>query len=646
MRRLFVCLVVLSAAALTAHFFSAVARLSADELAARCADFAVERMSLVVPAFRETEIPALLLGYFLRPGAYAISRVGVDPATMPGLCFAALIGWWLWLTAVRLTWSVAGQGCGLINAAMFHVWIRLAIPWRPPYRIYLGFRRWWKQFRYGPRATAAWTGILAAMTLIYKPGDCVYLGRLWMFGVGLWQSLGLRGPRHVTVVAASGAGKTRWLMAWLGMMHAKASAFVIDIDGQIVNSLGRPLERKGHKVLNLDLYGLTRFPCACWNAVDEITRAVKRHGRAAAVRFAQTLAEALIKDDNKHQPVFATSARVFLLGLILYVWMFEPEERRNLVRVRELLTRGLPELVLDPEQDPFDVLLSVMEQSVEYDDECGGKIVAVIARAAGVMKAGKTREGNPFRSTAISQTSWLDLPEIAAISQRSDFACEDLKTGNLCLFVCVPVVDIQTKLSGWVRALTMMGLYAFQNMPGNRTIPCVFAIDETPNLGRMELLETAAPVFRRFGVRLVIVTQDLERLRQMYPNSWGGFIGNSQCTLWMSTDHQETLEYLSRILGTTTYIEEISSAGWFSKGPRRVDRCERPLMTPDQLREFLDPERGQFIVTRTGKPPLRVSYAGYDKALAIDDYDRDLNFREPLLRAMTRGIVNWIRPQK
>src|SRR5262249_20846890 len=151
-------------------------------------------------------------------------------------------------------------------------------------------------------------------------------------------------------------------------------------------------------------------------------------------------------------------------------------------------------------------------------------------------------------------TAWLDLPEIAAISQRSDFVGEDLKTGNPCVFVCLPVVDIQTKLSGYVRALTMMILYAFQNMPGQLKIPCAFCLDEFPSLGRIEALESAAPVFRKYGVRLVTVMQDLERLRQAYPQSWGGFLGNSQATLWMSTDHQQTLEHLSNVLGVTTYI--------------------------------------------------------------------------------------------
>lgn len=594
----------------------------------------------------------LLIAWILTPGAYVLWYLGFDIRTRAELIVAALISWPSWLTAARLAWFGGGKHLGIASLRHFHWWVNLSLPWRPLYKIWLRIIGWYRQFRYGSQATAAWTGLFAAMTLFFKPGDCVYLGLLWVAGIGLYQPLGIRGPRHVTVVASAGSGKTRWLMAWLGMLHKDASAFVIDTDGQIINGLGRALQDAGHKIVNLDLFNLNNFPKSCWNAIQELDAAAKRHGRQAVVRFAQTLAEALIREDNSHQPVFANAARTFLHGLILYVWLFEPEERRNLVRVRELLTKGLPEMALDPKQDAFETLLSYMMQaSALIDDECEGKITEVIARAASVMKGGKSRDGNPFRGTALSQTSWLDLPEVAAISQRSDFACEDLKTSNPCVFICAPVTDIQTKLSPWVRALTMMTMYTFQNMPGRMKIPCAFCLDEMPSL-RIELLDTAAPVFRKYGIRLVVVTQDLEKLQQAYPRSWGGFIGNSQCTIWMGSDHQATLDYLSKELGTRTYVERIEGGNWlsrllgFSKTPPRYQKIDRILMHPHQLREFLDPERGQIIVTRTGKPPVRVSYEGFPEALAVWEYEPDRNFGEKFLRALTRRIVNWLRPPR
>ena len=589
---------------------------------------------------------------FLTPGSYALWYLGLDSDTSNKLIVAALTSWWAWLTAARLIWYIVGRAFGFASLRDFHWWLAIALPWRQPYRVWLRFMAWWRQFRYGSRATAAWTGALAAMTLVFKPGDCVFLGRLWIAGVGLIQTMGLKDSRHVTVVGGSGGGKTRWVKAWFGMLHKKASALVVDTDGEIVNALGRALARASHKIINLDPYGLSHFPGACWNPIQELDRAEKRHGRQAVVRFGQTLAGALIQEDNSHQPVFSNSARTFVHGLLLYCWLIEPVERRNLVRMRELLTRGLPEQVIDPKQDPFDVLLSFMMQAASLqDDGCSGAITDVIARAASVMKSGKTRDGNPFRTTAMSQTSWIDIPEVAATLLRSDFACEDLKTGNPCVFICAPVTDIQNKLAGWVRALTMMTGYAFENVPGRLKIPSLWIIDEMPSLGRIEMLETAAPVFRRFGVRLVVIIQDIEKLQQAYPKSWEGFFGNAMCVIWMMTGHWKNLELLCKMLGNYTHTEKIEGGNWFmrmiglSKIPPRYQRIDRPLLHPEQAHEFLDADRHQFIVTRTGKTPLRIAYDGYDRALAVWAYDADANYREPLLRAFTRTVLCWLFPR-
>ena len=39
---------------------------------------------------------------------------------------------------------------------------------------------------------------------------------------------------------------------------------------------------------------------------------------------------------------------------------------------------------------------------------------------------------------------------------------------------------------------------------------------------------TAAPLMRGYGVRLLIITQDLEKLAKAYPQEWEGFFGNAQ----------------------------------------------------------------------------------------------------------------------
>jgi len=598
----------------------------------------------ISPWFGRHEDFAVAVAAFLKPGTYALWYIGFTPNKSWQLIAAAMLSWWAWLTGARVAWCIVGRAFGIVNMANFHWWLRLALPWRAPFRLWLRLKAWYRQFRFGSGATATWASALAAMLLTFKRGDSVCIGRLRAFGIGLFQLLGMRGTKHVTVIAATGSGKTRWITLDLGMLHKKASAFVVDCAGQVVNTLGAALERNGHRVLNLDPYGLSRFPRACWNPIHELDCAAKRHGRQSVVRFAMTLAQGLIVEDNSHQPIFSTAARTFIHGACLFVWRYEPTARRNLVRVRELLTRGLPDRVLDPKEDPFAALLRVMIESERDDDGCDGQISAVIARGAAVMQSGqRAKEGNPFRSTALAQLAWLDLPEITALCRRSDFACEDLKTSNPCVFVVAPVMDIQTKLAGFVRVLTMMMMTSFENIPGRMKIPCAVYLDEMPSL-RIPALDTAAPTVRKHGMRLIVIAQDIEILRQAYPHSYGGFIGNSMCTIFMGTEHIETLELIAKLLGTQTIVKVVEG-GWLSKVPKRIERREHPLLDPQQAKELLDPERGLMIVIRAGKSPLRVVFEPAERALPVWAYEQDPDYRERFLRAQTRKALAylWLR---
>lgn len=42
---------------------------------------------------------------------------------------------------------------------------------------------------------------------------------------------------------------------------------------------------------------------------------------------------------------------------------------------------------------------------------------------------------------------------------------------------------------------------------------------------------------RSVGVRLWVIGQDLEQFEKVYPESWGGFIGNAEAVQFMGITH-------------------------------------------------------------------------------------------------------------
>lgn len=640
MKRIFVCLVALGIAITVAHVRGGVAELSADELAARSASGLLSHL-VDEPGGALGDIAAAVIAWFLKPGAYALSRIGVDPATDAGLVISGIGCWWLWVAAARLVWCCAIQIFGIGDLADYWVWTLLVAPWRPLYKGWLRLKAWYAPFFFHKGASAAWMGFLAALTLPFTPSDCVLLGRVLFLGIPLFFQVGIRGALHVMVVAATGAGKTRWLISWLCRLHKKASALVIDADAQVIDALGEALARDGHPVFNLDPYKLSRYPAANWNGIQELDRAAKRHGIKAVVRFARTLAEALVPIDNSLQPIFRQVAVDFVQACILYVWLFEPKESRNLIRVREIIATGMPELVIDPKQDSFAVALYTMRKCTAYDDGAGGAICAVIARGAAGMQSGqKGKDGNPFRTSALAATSFLDQPEIADCSRHSDFACEDLKTGNACVFVVAPVTDMRGQLSGWVRAITMMTWYAFANIKEEKDIPCAFVIDEAPSL-KIPDLDVAAPVARKHGIRLVLIAQDVEKMREAYPHTYKGFWGNALCCIWMGSEHPESLELIEETTGTKTQKEKVEG-GWFSSVPERYQTVDRPLIHAHQARLYMSPARGRFIVTVAAMPPIRVAAQYAENSAPLWKYRPSRKFGDRPLRALTRWVIEQV----
>lgn len=524
---------------------------------------------------------------------------------------------------VRSAWFLTARIFGRYNPEHYHRW--LVIPWRGLIRYQSRFGDWREEvFRIGKTSTASWASALSLLALVYRPKD-IPIGRLRLAGFGLLQPHGIEPERHLAILAGTGAGKT----ALLGTMIAlhRGNVCVVDPKAQLVKVLARRRGNGGDGVRGLcknigilDPYRLAKgLTSSCWNALDELTLVERREGRMAIVKYAMKMAEGLVPMDGD-KPYFPKTAREFLHGLILHVFSTETADLRHLVRVRDLATRGYDEAG----EHGFKFLLSEMRNNSEFDG-------VISNAAASLAEAGKSY--GDILSTLRSALKFLDIPEIREISRRSDFSLADLKLGSQDLFICAPTSAIRGELSNWFRLITVLTLDLFERIPGNLSDPCLFAIDELPSLGYIEAIETAAPVMRSHGVRLVPVAQDIEGLARAYPKGWKGFLGNADAVFWMGTNEAQTAEYLSKLLGQKS---KKIRRGWLPFFSRVEKTEERPLMTSDQVHRFLDPSKRNMIVTRFGKRAMRVKTIPYFRELPVYYYDADPEHQETHLRAMSR----------
>lgn len=546
-------------------------------------------------------------------------------------------------TIARMIWHGYQRQVGTWNPENFHKWVWW--DWRAVLQAcWVSFHEWkGDNIDAGKKATGGWGGLSGRLVAMFKPGD-VLLGGLGYYGVRLFQPLGVKGERHLAMVAGTGSGKTTFLITMLGL-H-RGNAFVIDPKAQIAKVIARrrgqgtdSVEGMGKDVHILDPNGIAKgHKSSHWNALDELAVMEQRHGRKAVGRFVRKIAAALVLHVKGEKPYFPKSARAIVRSVILYVYAFEPAEKRNMLRVRQLLTQGFMQEMIEQgathaeaAEKGFDCFLVEMTQA---EDKDFGEAIRNGAKT--ILDSGRSK--GDVLSTAREALDIFDINEIAELSSRSDFSLLDLKIGNTDLFVCAPVGDIRDTYAGWFRLLTSMAIDLFEQNEHAMDHKTLFAVDEMPSIGYIQPIAESAAVMRSYGVQLLAITVDLGLLKRTYPDEWGTFLGGADAVYWMANKHQETLDYLAKDLGEATITKR--DRPWYKawmiwrRWYKSTDK--HPVMTPEQLAKVLAPHKENMITTRYGKRPLLVKTMPYYKELPVAFYEPDPDHKETPARATTR----------
>jgi len=136
-------------------------------------------------------------------------------------------------------------------------------------------------------------------------------------------------------------------------------------------------------------------------------------------------------------------------------------------------------------------------------------------------------------------------------------------------------------------------------------------------------------VARSYGQTVLGISQNTDLMKKAYPKSWAMFSGEADAVYWMATNHEDTAQHLSRILGRKTLVQKDKYSG-------RKSYREVSVMDPDQVKRFLSPDSGHMIVTRAGGRALKLMNEPYYKALPVWKYAADPDHKETLLRRISR----------
>ncbi|RBO52700.1 type IV secretory system conjugative DNA transfer family protein [Rhodovulum sp. BSW8] len=347
-----------------------------------------------------------------------------------------------------------------------------------------------------------------------------------------------KGDRHLLTVAPtrSGKGVTQIVP---NLLKYEGSALVIDPKGENAKVTAKARRAMGQKVLTVDpwnIVGDPEFEAARINPLDML-----QASDVDITENAMLLADALIMQGSHGDRFWAEEAKGLLQGVILYVATDEREAgQRHLPRVRDLLLldgdnlKMLFERMLD---SPHHVVASTGARFLQRDEKLLSNVMA----------------------SAQAETHFLDSARLRENLSASDFSFEELKTGKVTIYLCLPA-DRLHAFGRWLRLLVQQAITVnARNIEVQPDKPILFLLDELPALGHLTMVEQAYGLMAGFGMQLWGIVQDLSQLKRVYGDGWETFIGNSGVVQYFGSTDRTTAEYFSALCGETT-VWNFSSA--------------------------------------------------------------------------------------
>ena len=408
------------------------------------------------------------------------------------------------------------------------------------------------------------------------------------------------GDRHLLTCAPTRSGKGVAAIV-PNLLTYRGSVLVLDPKGEnaliTADRRGKgtaSIPGLGQEVYVVDPWGITGQPQARINPMDWL-----RGSDEDIAENAMILADSIIMESNHADAFWSEEAKALLMGLVLYVALEEPESRRTLGRVRDIIV--LP-------QDEFNAMLLRMGDSKN----------PVVRSTAARTDAKDSRLLSSVLASLQSHTHFLDSERVRASLSASDFSFADLKAGNMSVYLVLPADRIST-FDRWLRLLIQQALTInARNIAEQPKLPVLFILDEMAALGKLSMLRQAYGLMAGYGMQLWGIVQDLSQLESLYGDGWQTFISNSGALQYFGSRDVKTAEYFSKLCGMQTIEKQnlsnsishmISGHGGSSEGESiTTDTLQRPLMFSDELMMMRDGKQVVLVDNFNPVPGYKVPW--------------------------------------
>lgn len=229
-----------------------------------------------------------------------------------------------------------------------------------------------------------------------------------------------------------------------------------------------------------------------------------------------------------------------------------------------------------------------------YGKQLGGKMHPLVKQYFQAMVDKPDKEFGSILSTLDTVLNTYRDPIISYNMRQSDFVMADLMNHDkpVSLYLVFPPSDID-RVKPLFRVIVEM-LYrrnteAMEFKDGlnvEKKHRMLMLLDEFPALGKLETFETAMAYIAGYGIKALIITQDINQIEKLYTTS-NSIVSNCQVQVYHTPSDNKTPRFISEKLGKhTIQVKSTSVNGsMLNLGGRSYNHSEtaRDLMTPDEV---------------------------------------------------------------
>lgn len=433
-------------------------------------------------------------------------------------------------------------------------------------------------------------------------------------------------PTHILLVAPTRSGKGVGVII-PSLLYWEGSTVVLDIKGENFDeTAGWRKKKMGNIVLRYKPSSTDN--CVAFNPFDEI-----RKGTPTEILDVMNIVDFIVNPSGKppggSEAHWITSAESLMTGIVLH--LLYTKDNPNISDVLDFLACTNVPMKVEEDIDNdgniieikkpvelrehlADLVVAMKDKQLLHDETgevlrnvFGGTreqdlryVHPLVLQIFSKMSTTPEQEFGSIKSTLDTVLNTFRDPVLAKNMSHSDFRIADLMNNEkpVSLYIVLSPSDLKRLMPVAKILIELIFRRNCERELKDYKHRLLFVLDEFPAIGKMEAFEEALGYIAGYGMKAMVIVQDLTQLYKQYTKD-NSIVANCHTQIYFTPNEMSTAKLLSETLDKATIrtrSESYNTGITFGASSVNYNETGRSLMTPGELRTMPD-DTGLILIS-------------------------------------------------